>query len=63
MRACPRNALANLLKEHCLVDSGADAVTQWLKEEGINAPLGSVLLVRAMRTALQCHAGPPAALA
>ena len=43
------------------MDSGADAVTQWLKEEGINAPLGSVLLVRAVRTALQCHAGPPAA--
>ncbi|KAK9819073.1 hypothetical protein WJX81_008479, partial [Elliptochloris bilobata] len=39
-----RNALANLLKDHCLVDSGADAVTQWLKEEGLLAPLGSVLL-------------------
>ena len=44
------------------MDSGADAVTQWLKEEGINAPLGSVLLVRALRTTLQSRAGPPAAL-
>ena len=42
------------------MDSGADAVTQWLKEEGINAPLGSVLLVRAMRTASKWHARPAA---
>lgn len=28
------------------MNSGADAVSQWLKEEGILSPLGSVLLVR-----------------
>ena len=42
------------------MDSGADAVTQWLKEEGIHAPLGSVLLVRALRTASKWHARPAA---
>jgi hypothetical protein len=32
------------------VDSGSDAVSQWLKEEGISAPLGAVLLVRAVHS-------------
>lgn len=48
-RSC-RTALASLLKEHCLVDSGSDAVSQWLKEEGISAPLGAVLLVRTVHS-------------
>ena len=37
--------LANLLKEHCLVEGGDANVAQWLKDEGINAPIGSVLKV------------------
>ncbi|KAK9904020.1 hypothetical protein WJX75_002682 [Coccomyxa subellipsoidea] len=38
-----RSMLANLLKEHCLVEGGDANVSQWLKDEGINAPIGSVL--------------------
>ena len=38
-----REHLANLLKEHCLMVGGDTNVTQWLKEEGINASLPSIL--------------------
>ncbi|CAL8470616.1 g10158 [Coccomyxa elongata] len=38
-----RSVLASLLKEHCLVEGGDSNVSQWLKDEGINAPIGSVL--------------------
>lgn len=44
--------LANLLKEHCLVEGGDANVSQWLKDEGINAPIGSVLKV------ILCHTHP-----
>ena len=41
-----RAQLANLLKEHCLVAGGDSNVTQWLKDEGVDVPLGSILKVR-----------------
>ena len=41
-----REHLANLLKEHCLVNGGDTNVTQWLKEEGTNASLTSILKAR-----------------
>ena len=43
--AC-RSQLANLLKEYCLVEEGDSNVAQWLKDEGVNAPIGHVIKVR-----------------
>ena len=57
---CPRSQLANLLKEHCLVAGGDTNVSQWLKDEGSDASLSSILKVpRAsfFMTALCWHTG------
>ena len=45
LRPCPRSQLANLLKEHCLVAGGDTNVSQWLKDEGSDASLSSILKV------------------